>query len=160
MQFVLCLRLLNNNHARPGIEGAEKEGSIWYRNGIQRGTLLDTGVERRSIALKNVASRLIDSGRLAPVKNGILKIDNRQLPRRSMPLWVLIDSQYPIEFWSGMAEVDLIFPADDLTILESHIRGRSGINYITPCDRFADSLAVNQQERDINYREPIDKIII
>ncbi len=125
---ILAVRLKRISDAKSGFE---HKGSV----------LLNSGLERRDPALKNLFEALFDRGLSYDVHGcGVY--------------WVLVEDEHSIQHYLNINEVELGFDADWFEQEKAKIRGLSGVGYFNACAAMAKEFSIKDQGRTINYRLP------
>jgi len=151
MRLLIALRLLSEQHAKPGIESCS--------NGDQpKGKLIDANVTRHHPALKNISSYLASAGQLPEIRKGhILRAEGGKphIEREAdfRLYWCEIETELAAEYWYGQREVEVVIPKDGFTKLVSSIRHKSGANYVEACEQYARTLHISVPEQ-VGYRPP------
>jgi len=100
--------------------------------------LLDSNIEKRNAALKNMISFWIDHG----VE---YQVDGCSL------FWLEVEGPHSAEYFLHHNEVEFAFSAQWYKEQESGIRGRAGVAYYDACASIASAIPLKTQDRSINY---------
>ncbi len=100
-------------------------------------TIVNSRMEKREPALKNITDALYDLG-------VDYEIDNHAL------FWFLIDDEQPVEEHLCYADIELVFEASWYDAEKARIRGYTGIHYYDACVELAKAFALKDQTRLIS----------
>lgn len=100
--------------------------------------LIDSNIEKRDPALKNLVNELFDRGLAYTVDNCSL-------------FWLQIKDENTLEYYLGKNEVEVVFDSQWFDEQKARIRNFNGINYVEACGALADQFTIKNQEREIDY---------
>ncbi len=100
--------------------------------------LIDSNIEKRDPALKNLVNELFDRGLAYTVDNCSL-------------YWLQIKDENSLEYYLGKNEVEVVFESQWFEEQKARIRNFNGINYVEACGALADQFTLKNQEREIDY---------
>jgi len=100
--------------------------------------LIDSNIEKRDPALRNLTDGLFERG-LAPIVDGCRLY------------WFLVDDDNSIEYYLGKNEVECVFDAQWFEQQKKRIRYYQGIRYVDECAKLADQFLIKPQDRKIDY---------
>lgn len=145
------MRLLSEQHAKPGIESCSQENR-------PRGKLIDANVMRHHPALKNISSYLASTGILPERRRGLVlrsEAGEKQVEREAdfRLYWCEIDTDLAEDYWFSQREVEAIILKDDFTKFAASIRHKAGAAYVEACEKYAQTLHINEPSK-IGYEPP------
>lgn len=154
MRLFIALRLLNESHAKAGIETVGK-------NGKPRGELIDLNVTRFHPALRNINEYLRDNGYLPDVRQGarLRSEKGKKVVEGTQDCrlyWCEIETDLSVEYWCSLQEVEAVIPRDDFNKFVLSIRYKSGAAYISACEEYAKHLPLNIPKA-VAYEPPARK---
>lgn len=101
-------------------------------------TLIDSNIEKRDPALRNLIAGLADRG-MKP------SVDDCQT------YWFLICDQNPIAYYEEKNEVECVFESEWFEDFKKKIRCHRGASYVEQCLNLAASFSIKDQDRLIDY---------
>ena len=151
MRLFIALRLINEHHAKVGIEAVGPHG-------LPRGQLIDSNITRLFPALRNIALHLTSTERLPDTREGnVLQLQNGKLVVERTTafriFWCEIESDLPQEYWRSQREVEAVIVKREFESFVAAIRHRGGAPYIQACEEYADEIEVYQHP-EIGYVPP------
>jgi len=140
MRLFIALRLFNESHAKAGIEAPKK--------GKPLGRLVDVNITRFHPALRNINEFLRDNDFLPEIRQGYVlhrENDGKKAERleNCRLYWCEIETDLPVEYWSGLQEVEAVLPRDEFNKFVLSIRYKSGAAYISACEEFAKTIPIH-----------------
>jgi hypothetical protein len=125
---MIAVRLKSFYHGNAGFE-------------YQGAKVLNSGLEKRDPALRNITEALYDRGLNFDVDGCALH-------------WFLIEDDHDVNHYLTLNEVEVAFEADWFEAEKSRIRGFTGARYFDACSDIAASWPLKDQSRQICYTLP------
>ena len=100
--------------------------------------VIDSNIERRSPALKNISQEFYDSGME-------YEIDGHKL------FWLHVEGPSDAEYFSKFNEVECVFDQSWFDGQQARIRSYAGMAYYDACAEIAKDLGKKPQDREIAY---------
>lgn len=101
--------------------------------------LIDSNIEKRDPALKNLVNELFERGLAYTVDDCSL-------------YWLQINDDNSLEYYRGKNEVEIVFDSRWFEQHKARIRNYNGIQYVDACGALADQFSIKDQQREINYK--------
>ena len=108
---------------------------------VQKSTVLNSGLDKRDPALRNLTEALYDRGLAYDVDGCGL-------------YWFQIEDAHSLEYYRNLNEVEVVFESSWYDAEKARIRGFSGHRYYDACAEMAKTWALGDQNRKISYQVP------
>lgn len=108
---------------------------------VQKSTVLNSGLDKRDPALKNITEALYDNALE-------YRVDGCSL------FWFQVDDEHSLDYYLNMNEVEIAFDSAWYEKEKARIRGFSGHRYYDACAELAKQWTLKAQDREINYKLP------
>lgn len=112
----------------------------------QRAIIVDSSVEKKDPALKNLAEGLHDRG-LA------YGIDGCRI------IWLVVEDNHEVNFYRQFNEVEIVFTQAWLEQRKALVRHLSGVDYCGTTIRWAEEFQLKPQDRALVYRVPPEEMV-